>query len=343
MGRLTDFVWRSDFFPRKLSFTREGKIVFVVSVGLGIAAVNTGNNLLYMVFGLSLALIVISGVLSESNLRGLRCSALPEIRPVAGRPATAALTVTSRRPRFPAFSIEAWPMVEGAQSDPARFLDVRPGQSLEGACRLTFARRGVYPLRGMVLSTSFPFSFFIKSLILPATGRILVHPRVHPLRAEDLPPASEGEEEHRPVAGRGSEFFGVREFRDGDNPRHLLHRRSAGRVEPVVREFEQAGSRAVWIALVNATTPGEGGAERVERAIEKSASLAVHLLDAGRTVGLATVSGAVSPGSGSAQGGRILDFLATLPSLEMNPPGIDEPIQAALATDSRAFVAWVRP
>lgn len=343
MGRLSEFVWRSEFFPRKLSFTREGKIVFVVSVGLGVAAVNTGNNLLYLVFGISLALIVISGLLSESNLRGLRCSDLPVVRPTAGQPAAAALTVTSRRPRFPAFSIEAWPMVDGAETDPARFLDVRPGASLEGACRLTFPRRGEFLVRGMVLSTAFPFSFFRKSLILPASGRVLVHPRVHRLRAEDLPPASEGEEEHRPVAGRGQEFFGVRDFRQGDNPRHLLHRRSAGRLDPVVREFEQAGSRAVWIALVNALPPGEGGAERVERAIEKAASLAIHLVDAGRTVGLASVGGAVSPGSGAAQASRILDFLATLPSLEMNPPGVEEPIRAILGTDPRAFVAWVRP
>ena len=149
MGRLGEFIWRSDFFPRKLSFSREGKVVFLLSVGLGIAAVNTGNNLLYLVFGLSLALIVISGVLSESNLRDLRCSPLPEVRPSAGRPATAALSVTSARRRFPAFSIEAWPLVDGAQVDPARFLDLRPGTTQEGACRMTFPRRGEYPLNSI--------------------------------------------------------------------------------------------------------------------------------------------------------------------------------------------------
>ncbi len=343
MGRLAEFVWRSRFFPRKLSFTREGKVVFLVSVGLGLAAVNTGNNLLYLVFSLSLALIVISGVLSESNLRGLACSPMPGVRPAAGRPATVALTVTSRRPRFPAFSIEAWPLVDGAETEPARFLDLRPGQAREGACRLTFSRRGEFALRGLVLSTTFPFSFFRKSMVLPASGTVLVHPRVHRLRAEDLPPASEGEDEHLPLAGRGQEFFGVRDFHEGDNPRHVLHRRSAGRLQPVVREFEQAGSRAVRIALVNALPPGPGGAERVERAVEKAASLAVHLLEEGRTVGVVSIGGEVSPGSGAAQVARVLDFLAVQPSLEMNPPGVEEPIRAALAADPRAFVAWVRP
>ena len=71
MGRLKGFLWRSDFFPRKLSFSREGKVVVLISIGLGFAAVNTGNNLLYMVFGLSLALILISGFLSEYNIRSI--------------------------------------------------------------------------------------------------------------------------------------------------------------------------------------------------------------------------------------------------------------------------------
>jgi uncharacterized protein (DUF58 family) len=343
VGRLSEFVWRSEFFPRKLSFFREGWIVFVVSIGLGIAAVNTGNNLLYLVFGLSLALIIISGIISESNLRGLKCSALPQVRPVAGRTSTVALTVSSQRSRFPAFAIEAWPSVDGAEVGPALFLDVRPGDSVTGACKMTFPRRGEYPVRGMVLSTAFPFSFFRKSLILPASGFVVVHPRTHDLVASELPPTSEGDEEHRPLSGRGQELFGVREFREGDNPRHLLHKRSAGRPEPVVREFEQAASRAVWIALVNVLPSGPDGADRVERAVEKAASLAVNLVDGGRTVGVVSVGGIVSLGSGSAQVNRILDFLATVPLLDMNPPGIEEPIRATLGDDPRAFVFWVRP
>ena len=43
-----------------------------------------------------------------------------------------------------------------------------------------------------------------------------------------------------------------------------------------------------------ALPPGPGGAERLERAVEKAASLAIHLVETGRTVGLVSVSGAVS-------------------------------------------------
>ena len=38
-------------------------------LGVGFAALNTGNNLLYLVFALMLAFLVLSGILSETSLR----------------------------------------------------------------------------------------------------------------------------------------------------------------------------------------------------------------------------------------------------------------------------------
>ena len=56
-------------------------------VALGVAAINTGNNLLYLLVSLVLGLIVVSGVLSEQTMRGLRLTgAVPE-EIYAGRPA----------------------------------------------------------------------------------------------------------------------------------------------------------------------------------------------------------------------------------------------------------------
>ena len=58
--------------PRTLRPTRPGWVFFALTFGVGFAALNTGNNLLYMVLSLLLAFLVLSGVLSESALRGVR-------------------------------------------------------------------------------------------------------------------------------------------------------------------------------------------------------------------------------------------------------------------------------
>src|SRR6185436_19935940 len=49
--------------PRKLKFTREGKYFLGITLGVGFAAINTGNNLLYLLLGMLLSLIVLSGVM----------------------------------------------------------------------------------------------------------------------------------------------------------------------------------------------------------------------------------------------------------------------------------------
>jgi len=38
-------------WPRQLTITREGKLLILITVGLGFAAINTGNNLLYLILG----------------------------------------------------------------------------------------------------------------------------------------------------------------------------------------------------------------------------------------------------------------------------------------------------
>lgn len=359
MGRLRDFVWRSSFFPRKLSFTREGKVVVLVSIGLGMAAVNTGNNLIYLVFSLSLSLILLSGVLSEANLRRLECRPIRFMRVPAREAVPMVITVTSRRTRFAAWSVEAWPWfdAQGVLVEPARFLQVGPGATPSATCRVTFPRRGDYDLRGMVLSTGFPFSFFRKSVVTPVTGEwgdggrgklidviVRVHPPVHDLGplAADL--AAKGEDQHRPVAGRGNEFFGVRDYRPGDNPRRILYRRSASRPTPVVREVEDPGVRAVWIALVNAAPANRPNATQdVEAAIEAAASLAVALLRTGIQVGLSSATAVVSSGVGAAQIERILDALATIEVLTVEPSEMSDIFSRATPPADEAKVVWVRP
>lgn len=345
MGRSRGYMWRSDFFPRKLSFTREGWVIVLISVGLGLAAINTGNNLIYLVFGLSLGLILISGFLSEHNIRRIRPSRMPVFRARAGRPASFMLSCSNGNRRFSSFGIEIWPMFDSTEVkvDPAAFTEILAGTEVEGPATATFVRRGEYPFKGVVISTDFPFSFFRKSAVMPDKGTIVVHPFVHPLREVKVPVGAEGEEESLPRPGRGYEFFGVRDFRTGDNPRHISHRLSAARGQTIVREFEQTGNRMVYIALVNIRPSGSDGLERVEFAIEKAASVAVHLIGEGRVVGLASCSGAVAAGTGPAQADSILDHLATLPVLDMNPPGEEIQIRSVLASENPGGVIWVRP
>ena len=57
---------------RKFRLSREGRVFLFVTIGVGFAAVNTANNLLYLLLGLLLSLLLVSGVLSDLALWKLK-------------------------------------------------------------------------------------------------------------------------------------------------------------------------------------------------------------------------------------------------------------------------------
>ena len=92
--------------PRRLTFTREGRIIVILSVGVGFAAINTGNNLLYLLLGWLLSFIVASGELSEQTLRGLTVERRPPPRIHAGEPFLMEVVIKNAKPRRASYSIE---------------------------------------------------------------------------------------------------------------------------------------------------------------------------------------------------------------------------------------------
>jgi uncharacterized protein (DUF58 family) len=89
--------------------TRVGLIYILISVVIGIAALNTGNNLLYVVVAALLSAILVSGVASAQVLRSLELDVhLPE-HAFAGRPMLARLLLRNASAWLPSFSVRVVP------------------------------------------------------------------------------------------------------------------------------------------------------------------------------------------------------------------------------------------
>ena len=54
-----------------MKITREGKRFILTTVLIGVAALNTGNNLIYLIFSLMLSFIALAIVLLRINLSGI--------------------------------------------------------------------------------------------------------------------------------------------------------------------------------------------------------------------------------------------------------------------------------
>ena len=72
---------------------------------MGFAALNTGNNLLYLVLSLMLGFLVLSGVMSESALRGIRVRRRLPRDLFAGASTSVGLEFTNTLRRVPAFAV----------------------------------------------------------------------------------------------------------------------------------------------------------------------------------------------------------------------------------------------
>jgi len=122
--------------PRKLKFTREGKYFLGITLGVGFAAINTGNNLLYLLLGMLLSLIVLSGVMSELSLRDLNVVRRLPTRAQVGRAHLVEIEVFNRKKRIPSYAIEVEDLRAGQPADKrCFFLKISPNSAQVAAYR----------------------------------------------------------------------------------------------------------------------------------------------------------------------------------------------------------------
>jgi hypothetical protein len=209
--------------PRRLRFTREGKIFVGVTIGVGFAAVNTGNNLLYLVLGLLLSLVILSGVLSEIALRGLEFRRRLPRRAYAGTASLIEVEVYNRKRYAPSYSIEVEDRIEGRRTDKrCYFLKVSAGARQTAAYRRVAPVRGVERYLSLRVATRFPFGLFEKWREVDMAEEQVVYPA--PLRGRATRPAGahRGRAHHPRGARAGRGGRRARGPRGGPGARHPL-------------------------------------------------------------------------------------------------------------------------
>lgn len=319
--------WRRLRPPRRLSFTREGRLIVLLAVGVGFAAINTGNNLLYLLLGWLLSFIIASGILSELTLKKLLVERRPPPRVFAGEPFLMEVVIRNQKPRRASFSIEVEDLVGTTPLDKrCYFLKIPAGKAQRTSYRHTFVKRGLYTLTGYRIATKFPFALFRKSRDVTAPIEVLVYPARVPV-AKPAPRTATRGETTANRSGRRGEFFGLREHRAGDDRRDVHWRSSARSGRLLVREYEDEHARRVVIGVDNAlpdavreaiddaalSPAAEAQVAALERAISVAASLAHAYLEVGWTVELCARGLHVPAGNGRLHDSKIARALALLP------------------------------
>jgi uncharacterized protein (DUF58 family) len=310
--------------PRQLRFTREGKFFTFVTFGVGVAAINTGNNLLYLVLGLLLSLIVLSGVLSEISLRSLTFRRRLPRRAFAGAPLLVEIEVMNNKTWAPSYSVEVEDRLQDRVTDKrCYFLKVSPGAKQTAAYRRVAPVRGRERYTGLRVATRFPFGLFEKWREVEIDEEHVVFPS--PMLKGEPPGALSHERGGAtPRRQRGSgDVDGLRELRDGEPAREIDWKKSAQSVGPLIaRERASEANRVVRVELRNG--PSERDRPHFAAAFEHDLRVAAgrlsRALDRGSTVELrAHDGGAGRPVHLTLSSAEQLDlglrFLALLPPI----------------------------
>lgn len=311
--------------------TRDGWFYLAFTLVVGVAAINTGNNLLYLVLGLQLSLVLLSGFLSESTLRALVVERRLPPHATAGEAFEVRLGLRNEKPRVASFSLTLTEMdgpAAGAQVFLAR---VPAATQLFGAYRTALPARGEAPFGRVRITTTFPFGLFEKSREQRLDELLALEPARRPAPTVRAGQARGDGERPEPRPGQGREFHSLRDFRSGDDPREVHWRTSARAGKLVAIEREKEKRRRVTLLF---DTRGLQPAQ-VDGGAEAAAALARRWVEAGWEVGLSTPGETLPPATGVGGLRRLLPALArlrpALPSIAAprTPPG-SQPIVVPL-------------
>jgi uncharacterized protein (DUF58 family) len=317
--RWNEFLW-SLIYPvrnHRIMPTVPGLVLIGLALGIGSAAYNTASNILFITLSLLLACLILSGVMSSLNLRGVCWRLLLQPPARAGQKTPVTLELWNRKTLLPTyglwFELTARPVAAGPQRAEATIrassaeiraafarieqataraiLPLRERLDPGGQARLdwlfTPQRRGVVRVELASVGSLFPFGFLRKNHGTRLRREIIVWPAPVEYRFTRTAAAArqtEGERVARP--GASNDLLALRRYQTGDSHR-LIHWKASARLRQLmVRQFaaEIAEGFFLWIE----TSPGGWTREeQFELLCRFAATLAEDLFTAGRLTGAA--------------------------------------------------------
>lgn len=298
--------------------TIPGIILVGLSLGIGTAAYNSSSNILFITLSLLLSCLILSGVLSWLNLRGVtwRLRLAPPLR--AGHDTVVVLELRNAKTFLPTYglwfdfvaqAVEPAAVQRAESTLTGRDLDVRAALARADAAeaRTRLALRGRLDAGGEVriewvfkpdkrgalrvglasVGSLFPFGFLRKDIGTDLVAQTVVWPAPIEYRRHAVAVARRtagGERVAR--AGSGGDLLALRRYAAGDSHRLIHWKASARTRQLLVRQFaaETAEGYSLWLRTDAGvwTRP-----EQFETLVSFAATLAEDLFRAGRLMNVA--------------------------------------------------------
>lgn len=252
--RFLQFIKRVDFLrgaksplregPGVIKITKAGYIYIALTIFLGISAVNTGNNLVYLIVSALLSFMGISGFFGKRNLSKVDINIEFPQEIYANKEFPLKINLTNRRGFLPVFlmrvKIDAYetifPFID-KKSCAVRYTNV------------SFERRGRYEIKNIHICSVFPFSFFMRCRRLEKSFDFIVFPepkKCDLLSTFEKEKLSKGER-HLDKAGFESEILSIREYIHGDPFKYISWKATAKTGELKTKELSSLAFQPIIV------------------------------------------------------------------------------------------------
>ena len=283
-----------------MKISKSGALYVIVTLLIGFAAVNTGNNLLFLVVSGLLAFMSVTGLAGMYNIKKL----IPDIQPpdeiYAGIPAPFRLSVKNSKLLLPSFLVS----LEYHTGQTLVFPVVPNNTTRSDTALLTFNRRGTVPVGRITISSPYPVGFFRRYWSFDSADTVTVFPS--PIATllsgsgDESPATGAGLRRERGLSGELERIYPY----SGSEPLRMIHwKHSARSLDFLVKGFGRTVAAPLVINLD--LISGQGLEERLSRA-----AWLVQRWVRERPVGMILGGRALATGIGTQHGLHLLNELA---------------------------------
>lgn len=287
---------RAEGFQRKLHLTRTGQIALLAAFLPWVAAYIVAGKALYVfAYGIA-ALVFASYLLAPRNLKveGVRAGLLP--RSQEGDRLDVEVQLTAKK-SLSTFILEERVPERLGTTVKVPIPKLARGNTVSHRYGLRCTRRGVYDVGPLVAVTNDPLGLTQRETMVADRFEMLVHPRIEVVNDRPLTRRYEDPPIRPPVSRpwpSGLEFYGMREYKPGDELRRIVWRASARMGKLMVREAEEGITDHITIILdTDRGFHSQDGdhSESFETGVRAAASLAVRHLRDGYEIRVETNAG----------------------------------------------------
>lgn len=229
---------------KTIRITKAGWIFIALTIMLGFSAVNTGNNLIYLVASGFLSFMGVSGLLGRGNLPKIdtRINLPDEI--FADTEIPVGVTLINKRGILPAFLIRVWvhdryilfPFVN-TKSEDTKYTTI------------VFTERGRKKLKNIHICSVFPFNFFMRCRKIGEDKEIIVLPMPKRCEIDDLMKKDKkfNGQLSSDKKGYESELLSIRDYTKTDPMKYINWKASAKTGELKTKELSSSVQMPVVI------------------------------------------------------------------------------------------------